>query len=59
MNISHWIIFNIGTELEFAECNMCGYEQEPMSEIHEDRYPIFCRKCKRRMYLRVKAEAIK
>jgi len=39
-----WIVFNIGTDQEFAECSNCGYE------LNRDRYdeydmPQRCFKC--------------
>ncbi len=37
-----WIIFNFGDDLEFAECNRCGWEQEYT-------YPLKCPKCGARL----------
>ncbi len=37
-----WIIFNPGTNLEFAECGICGHEQEPKEGR---RYPRRCPVC--------------
>lgn len=39
-----WIIFNFGYDLEFAECNRCGWEQ-PYTQM----YPTKCPKCGARM----------
>lgn len=41
---AHWLVFNIGTDLEFAECSNCG------AELNKDRYdeydmPQWCYKC--------------
>ena len=39
---AEWIVFNFGDDLEFAECNRCGWEQE-------HPYPGKCPKCGARM----------
>ena len=45
-----WIIYNLGTELEFAECGRCGYEQVKRNVNRKDlrfggNYPNFCCEC--------------
>jgi len=39
-----WIVYNIGTDLEFAECSNCGCE---LSRDKYDEYdmPQWCYKC--------------
>lgn len=39
-----WIVYNFGNDLEFAECNLCGWEQP-----YTQRYPTKCPKCGARM----------
>ena len=39
-----WMIYNFGSDLEFAECTLCGAEHP-----YELRYPDRCPKCGARM----------
>ena len=50
----YWIIFNEGTDLEFAECSNCGEEMEPVhyrtepadqAGVAKVTYPGYCWKC--------------
>lgn len=42
-----WMVFNFGSDLEFAECTLCGAEQEPSPPF--PWYPKKCPKCGARM----------
>lgn len=44
-NTTNIIIFNPGTDLEFGECQKCGYEINPTSIPYV--YPTKCPNCKR------------
>jgi predicted Zn-ribbon and HTH transcriptional regulator len=39
-----WMIYNFGSDLEFAECTLCGAEHP-----YDLRYPDKCPKCGTRM----------
>lgn len=39
-----WLVFNIGTEYEFAECSNCGCELNP-DKYDEYDMPQRCYKC--------------
>lgn len=44
-----WIVYNLGTPLEFGECSCCGEETLPLEislgQPKHVHYPGFCRKC--------------
>ena len=37
-----WIVFNEGTDLEFAECDNCGHES---TKKKDEGYPWICPQC--------------
>jgi len=41
-----WMIYNFGSDLEFAECTLCGMEYQLTYEL---KYPDKCPKCGARM----------
>ena len=41
---AHWMIFNTGTEYEFAECSYCQYEMD-RSKYDEYEMPQKCAGC--------------
>ena len=50
MQGAEWWIHNQGTDLEFAECSVCGHEVEPIyASIHAENgngfYPCVCPVC--------------
>lgn len=51
------VIFNSGTDLEFGECQVCGYEINPPKHDYGWRYvyPTKCPNCKAAVHA-VKAE---
>ena len=62
---SRWIIFNEGTDQEFAECEDCGYEANSnktyyMASIKQTKryYPDHCPKCGAITVRRIKAEEL-
>lgn len=46
-----WQVFNNGTEYEFAECSLCGHEEQPVIIAGENitgvskAYPKTCPQC--------------
>ena len=48
--MTKWVIFNQGDEYEFAECAVCGHEQEPsglpgLMGFRQKWYPKKCPSC--------------
>lgn len=53
----NWIVFNQGTNLEFAECSWCEHEIEPDVTVR-NWYPDVCPKCGAAIAGRVRAEDV-
>ena len=62
---AEWWIHNQGTDLEFAECSVCGHELEPSCIPIElqcgkvSHYTDNCPKCGARIVNEVRAEDVK
>lgn len=65
MDEARFRVFNLGEELEFAECTACGYEVDPVKEKATgypggegsvSSYPVKCPKCGRKIVEIVMAE---
>ena len=65
MEQARFRVFNLGEELEFAECTVCGYEVDPVKEMAAgypsgerpvSSYPVKCPLCGRKIVEIVTAE---